>query len=96
MFRAEFLRSSTLEHHHFGDPCVVCSLYAIFTALSTASSETRKEPVAPSSLRIALSNLYPDSSFFQEVKNQSLVLQFKLFVFIKEPKLGRHMVDRLR
>lgn len=51
-----------------GDPCVVCSLYEIFTALSAASSEIRKEPVAPSSLRIALSNLYPDSNFFQEVE----------------------------
>uniref|UniRef100_A0A1J3E553 Inactive ubiquitin carboxyl-terminal hydrolase 54 n=1 Tax=Noccaea caerulescens TaxID=107243 RepID=A0A1J3E553_NOCCA len=68
LFRAEFLRSSTLEHHHVGDPCVVCSLYDIFTALSAASSETQKEPVAPSSLRIALSNLYPDSSFFQEAQ----------------------------
>ncbi|KFK34093.1 hypothetical protein AALP_AA5G101100 [Arabis alpina] len=68
MFRAEFLRRSTLEHHHVGDPCVVCSLYDIFTALSAASGETRKEPVAPSSLRIALSNLYPDSSFFQEAQ----------------------------
>ncbi|XP_024013843.1 uncharacterized protein LOC18021056 isoform X2 [Eutrema salsugineum] len=68
MFRAEFLRSSTLEHHHVGDPCVVCSLYEIFTALNAASSETQKEPVAPSSLRIALSKLYPDSSFFQEAQ----------------------------
>ncbi|EOA23393.1 hypothetical protein CARUB_v10016569mg [Capsella rubella] len=68
LFRTEFLQSSTLEHHHVGEPCVVCSLYEIFTALSAASSETRKEPVAPSSLRIALSNLYPDSSFFQEAQ----------------------------
>jgi hypothetical protein len=68
LFRAEFLRSSTREHHHVGDPCVVCSLYEIFTALSAASSEKQNEPVAPSSLRIALSNLYPDSSFFQEAQ----------------------------
>ncbi|XP_010503406.1 PREDICTED: uncharacterized protein LOC104780600 isoform X2 [Camelina sativa] len=68
LFRAEFLRRSTLEHHHVGDPCVVCSLYEVFTALSVASSESRKEPVTPSSLRIALSNLYPDSSFFQEAQ----------------------------
>ncbi|CAN8278161.1 unnamed protein product [Cochlearia groenlandica] len=68
LFREEFLQSSTLEHNHVGDPCVVCSLYEIFTALSIASSETRKEPVAPSSLRIALSNLYPESSFFQEAQ----------------------------
>ncbi|KAJ0241687.1 hypothetical protein HA466_0210770 [Hirschfeldia incana] len=68
MFRDEFLRSSTLEHHHVGDPCVVCSLYEVFTALSAASREIQKEPVAPSSLRVALSNLYPDSSFFQEAQ----------------------------
>ncbi|XP_010550646.1 PREDICTED: uncharacterized protein LOC104821450 [Tarenaya hassleriana] len=67
-FRAEFLRRSTLDHHHVGDPCVVCALYEIFTALSAATSETRKEPVAPTSLRIALSNLYPESSFFQEAQ----------------------------
>lgn len=69
MFRAEFLRSSMLDHHHVGDPCVVCSLYEVLTALSAASREIRKEPVTPSTLRIALSNLYPDSSFFQEVIN---------------------------
>ncbi|CAH8351983.1 unnamed protein product [Eruca vesicaria subsp. sativa] len=68
VFRAEFLRSSTLDHNHVGDPCVVCSLYEVLTALSAASREIRKEPVAPSTLRIALSNLYPDSSFFQEAQ----------------------------
>ncbi|XP_010546041.1 PREDICTED: uncharacterized protein LOC104818245 isoform X2 [Tarenaya hassleriana] len=67
-FRDEFLWRSTLEHHHVGDPCVVCSLYEIFTAFGAASTETRKQPVAPTSLRIALSNLYPDSSFFQEAQ----------------------------
>ncbi|CAH9144076.1 unnamed protein product [Cuscuta epithymum] len=65
-FRGEFLRSSP-EHNHVGDPCVTCSLYDIFTALSLASSsETQKDAIAPNSLRIALSNLYPDSNFFQE------------------------------
>ncbi|VFQ86618.1 unnamed protein product [Cuscuta campestris] len=63
-FRDEFLRLS--EHVHVGDPCVVCALYGIFTALSMASSETQRDVVAPTSLRIALSNLYPDSNFFQE------------------------------
>ncbi|KAJ8536431.1 hypothetical protein K7X08_034832 [Anisodus acutangulus] len=64
-FRAEFLRTSS-KHVHVGDPCVVCALYDIFTALSTASTETCCKTVAPTSLRIALSNLYPDSNFFQE------------------------------
>lgn len=50
-----------------GDPCVVCALYEIFSALSSASIDTRREVVAPTSLRVALSNLYPDSNFFQEV-----------------------------
>lgn len=55
------------EHVHVGDPCVVCALYEIFTALSMASADARREAVAPTSLRIALSNLCPDSNFFQEV-----------------------------
>ncbi|KAF5734157.1 Ubiquitin carboxyl-terminal hydrolase-related protein isoform 4 [Tripterygium wilfordii] len=67
-FRDEFLRRSAAEHVHVGDPCVVCALYDIFTALSTSSADIRREPVAPTSLRIALSNLYPDSNFFQEAQ----------------------------
>lgn len=71
-FRDEFLRKSS-EHVHVGDPCVVCALYDIFTALSTASTETRRKTVAPTSLRIALSNLYPYSNFFQEGDRKSVV-----------------------
>ncbi|XP_042497713.1 uncharacterized protein LOC122076477 isoform X2 [Macadamia integrifolia] len=67
-FRDEFLRGSTSVHVHVGDPCVVCALYDIFTALSMASSDMRREAVAPTCLRIALSNLYPDSNFFQEAQ----------------------------
>ncbi|XP_010256018.1 PREDICTED: uncharacterized protein LOC104596511 isoform X2 [Nelumbo nucifera] len=65
-FRYEFLKRSESVHVHVGDPCVVCALYDIFTALSMTSTDTRKEVVAPTCLRIALSNLYPDSNFFQE------------------------------
>ncbi|GMJ15122.1 hypothetical protein like AT3G47890 [Hibiscus trionum] len=67
-FRDEFLRRSASDHAHVGDPCVVCALYEIFTALNIASSDAQREPVAPTSLRIALSNLYPDSNFFQEAQ----------------------------
>lgn len=67
-FRDEFLRRSISDHVHVGDPCVVCALYDIFTALSTASAGTRAEAIAPTSLRIALSNLYPDSNFFQQAQ----------------------------
>ncbi|KAK8703160.1 hypothetical protein V6N13_021488 [Hibiscus sabdariffa] len=67
-FRDEFLRRSASAHAHVGDPCVVCALYEIFTALNIASGDARREPVAPTSLRIALSNLYPDSNFFQEAQ----------------------------
>ncbi|KAM7272212.1 hypothetical protein ACFE04_026875 [Oxalis oulophora] len=67
-FRDEFLRRSASEHVHVGDPCVVCALYEIFTALSFASKSTRREAVAPTPLRIALSNLYPDSNFFREAQ----------------------------
>ncbi|KAJ4960996.1 hypothetical protein NE237_020906 [Protea cynaroides] len=67
-FRDEFLRRSTSVHVHVGDPCVVCALYAIFSDLSMASIDMRREAVAPTCLRIALSNLYPDSNFFQEAQ----------------------------
>ncbi|XP_047966765.1 uncharacterized protein LOC125211110 isoform X1 [Salvia hispanica] len=65
-FRDEFMRRSVSEHVHVGDPCVVCALYEIFIALSTVCKDNQREPVAPTSLRVALSNLYPDSNFFQE------------------------------
>ncbi|XP_021866211.2 uncharacterized protein [Spinacia oleracea] len=65
-FRDEFLRRSPAEHIHVGDPCVVCALFDILTALSVASDGTKSEPVAATTLRIALSNLYPESNFFQE------------------------------
>ncbi|CAA0826632.1 Ubiquitin carboxyl-terminal hydrolase-related protein [Striga hermonthica] len=65
-FRDEFLQRSSSEHVHVGDPCVICALYDIFIALGMISKDNRREPVAPTSLRVALSNLYPDSNFFQE------------------------------
>ncbi|KAG6512868.1 hypothetical protein ZIOFF_031002 [Zingiber officinale] len=64
-FRDEFLKKSSV-HGHVGDPCVVCALYDIFTDLRNASEGGLSDAVAPTSLRIALSNLYPDSKFFQE------------------------------
>ncbi|CAI9787269.1 unnamed protein product [Fraxinus pennsylvanica] len=64
-FRDELLRTS-IGHIHAGDPCVTCALYDIFTSLSIASTDTRRESVAPRSLRVALSNWSPDSKFFQE------------------------------
>ncbi|XP_004508792.1 uncharacterized protein [Cicer arietinum] len=67
-FRVEFLGRSRSEHVHVGNPCVVCALYEIFTALDLASKDSRREAVAPTSLRIALSNLYPHSNFFQEAQ----------------------------
>uniref|UniRef100_A0A7N0VE16 USP domain-containing protein n=1 Tax=Kalanchoe fedtschenkoi TaxID=63787 RepID=A0A7N0VE16_KALFE len=67
-FRDEFLSRSSSEHVHIGDPCVVCALYDIFISLNMASMDSRREAVAPTSLRIALSNLYPDSNFFQEAQ----------------------------
>lgn len=66
-FREEFLRRSTSRHVHVGGPCVTCALFEIFNALNVASTDLRREAVAPTCLRIALSNLYPDSNFFQEV-----------------------------
>ncbi|XP_026665882.1 uncharacterized protein LOC103721233 isoform X2 [Phoenix dactylifera] len=66
-FRDEFLKTSSM-HVHVGNPCVVCALHDIFSALTKASEEGQREAVAPTSLRIALSNLYPDSKFFQEAQ----------------------------
>ncbi|XP_051136460.1 uncharacterized protein LOC127255119 [Andrographis paniculata] len=65
-FREEFLWRSSEVHVHVGDPCVICALRGIFVALSTSSKDSKGEAVAPTSLRVALSNLYPDSNFFQE------------------------------
>ncbi|KAL6566178.1 hypothetical protein OROGR_001793 [Orobanche gracilis] len=75
-FRDEFLRRSLSEHVHVGDPCVICALYDIFVSLGMVSKDNIREPVAPTSLRVALSNLYPDSNFFQEgqMNNASEVL----------------------
>ncbi|XP_042468478.1 uncharacterized protein LOC122051406 isoform X1 [Zingiber officinale] len=64
-FRDQFLKTSSV-HEHVGNPCVVCALYDIFTDLRKASEGGLSDAVAPTSLRIALSNLYPDSKFFQE------------------------------
>lgn len=65
---------------HVGSPCVICALYEIFNALSMASMGDLKEPVAPTSLRSALSNLYPDSNFFQEVLH-FLILFYDILPF---------------
>eukprot|EP01018_Ginkgo_biloba_P016270 Gb_39086 [translate_table: standard] len=67
-FREEFLGPSSSQHMHVGDPCVVCALHNIFVALSTTTLEMSKEAVAPTSLRIALSTLYPESNFFQQAQ----------------------------
>ena len=65
-FREQFLKMSS-AHVHVGNPCVVCALYDIFLDLRKAFDDGPNDAVAPTSLRIALSNLYPDSKFFQEV-----------------------------
>ncbi|XP_015879540.3 uncharacterized protein LOC107415685 isoform X1 [Ziziphus jujuba] len=67
-FRDEFLGRSTSEHVHVGDPCVVCALYEIFKALNVAAMDAPREAVDPTSLRTALSKLYPNSNFFQEAQ----------------------------
>ncbi|KAI3751964.1 hypothetical protein L2E82_23058 [Cichorium intybus] len=64
-FREEFLSTSTSAHVYIGDLCVICALHDTFKALNMASTDSKSQPVAPTSLRIALSNLYPHSSFFK-------------------------------
>lgn len=78
------MRRSVSEHVHVGDPCVVCALYEIFIALSTVCKDNQREPVAPTSLRVALSNLYPDSNFFQEVNvaTGSIFFFFPCFISV--------------
>eukprot|EP00897_Mesotaenium_endlicherianum_P007436 jgi/Mesen1/6720/ME000344S05998 len=70
-FREELLREGSGEHVHQGDPCVVCALRGIFVALSTPGGSRRechKEAVAPTALRLALSAMYSETEFFQQVK----------------------------
>ncbi|MCL7032655.1 hypothetical protein MKW94_021619 [Papaver nudicaule] len=73
-FREEFLGRKKSLDVRVGDPCAVCALYDIFMALSTASADMQTEAVAPISLRVALSNLYPDSDLFQVMNDASEVL----------------------
>lgn len=75
---------SSSEHVHVGDPCVICALYDIFIALSMATKNNRREAVAPTSLRVALSNLYPDSNFFQEVTPTTAMMWFWYNVYARE------------
>ncbi|CAI9787272.1 unnamed protein product [Fraxinus pennsylvanica] len=65
-FRDEFFRRSSSGHVCGGNPCVICALSDIFISLRTLSTYTRREAVAPTSLRVALSNRSPDIKFFQE------------------------------
>ncbi|XP_031488041.1 uncharacterized protein LOC116256043 isoform X2 [Nymphaea colorata] len=67
-FRDEFFMISKSVHMHVGEPCVICALYDIFNAMSTAATDMRRETISPACLRIALSNLYPESNFFQEAQ----------------------------
>ncbi|KAF7130792.1 hypothetical protein RHSIM_Rhsim10G0031400 [Rhododendron simsii] len=65
-FREAFVSRATPKHVHIGDPCVVCALKEIFTALSEASANKEKEAISPTSLRNALIKLNPDSNIFRE------------------------------
>lgn len=67
-FREELLADTSMQHMHIGNPCVVCALRDIFVGLKTAAHDhSSKDAVAPTALRVALSALYSDSDFFQEV-----------------------------
>ncbi|KAI8533841.1 hypothetical protein RHMOL_Rhmol10G0041300 [Rhododendron molle] len=65
-FREVFTSRATPEHVHIGDPCVVCALKEIFTALSEASANKEREAISPTSLRNALIKLNTDSNIFCE------------------------------
>ncbi|MCO5573202.1 hypothetical protein L7F22_026969 [Adiantum nelumboides] len=67
-FRQEILGISSMHHVHMGDPCVVCALRDIFVGLNSPVSEMSKDAIAPTTLRLALSNLYSQKDFFQEAQ----------------------------
>ncbi|CAL5366345.1 unnamed protein product [Camellia sinensis] len=52
-FRGKFLRRSTPAHAHIKDPCIVCELHGIFTALREAKEGD--DAVSPTTSRIAQS-----------------------------------------
>ncbi|XP_028051298.1 uncharacterized protein LOC114255965 isoform X1 [Camellia sinensis] len=75
-FRGKFLRRSTPAHAHIKDPCIVCELHGIFTALREA--EEGDDAVSPTTLRIAQSK-WQDGNF-QGVDNfDGLVIIFSPF-----------------
>lgn len=84
---------SSSEHVHVGDPCVICALYEIFAALSTPSVDSRREAVAPTCLRIALSNHCPNSNFFQEVNLEAYPVSI-LVVLISESVFSQLLIWR--
>ncbi|CAK9179751.1 unnamed protein product [Ilex paraguariensis] len=63
-FRDELLSLS--EHEDVGDPCVVCALRKLFETLSMANTDGQRKAVSPTSLRTALSILYPANVNFLE------------------------------
>ncbi|KAL7255775.1 hypothetical protein ACSBR1_009829 [Camellia fascicularis] len=75
-FRGKFLRRSTPAHAHIKDPCIVCELHGIFTALREAKEGD--DAVSPTTLRIAQSK-WQDGNF-QGVDNfDGLVIIFSPF-----------------
>ncbi|GMP29044.1 hypothetical protein CsSME_00004322 [Camellia sinensis var. sinensis] len=69
-FRGEFLSISKSVHVHIGDPCVVCAIYDIFTALREAANKGGAA-VSPSNLRIALSKLKYNGNFQEGQMNDA-------------------------
>ncbi|CAL5325147.1 unnamed protein product [Camellia sinensis] len=69
-FRGEFLSISKSVHAHIGDPCVVCAIYDIFTALREAANKGGAA-VSPTNLRIALSKLKYNGNFQEGQMNDA-------------------------
>ncbi|ESR33157.1 hypothetical protein CICLE_v100070361mg, partial [Citrus x clementina] len=68
-FREEFRKKRKTIHNHIGDPCIVCALYDMFAALSTACEDNRVEvPSAPPSLRVALTTYSYDKNICKQAK----------------------------
>lgn len=95
-FRDEFFRRSSSGHDCVGNPCVICALSDIFISLRTLSMYTRREAVAPTSLRVALSNRSSDIKFFQKVNSTTAAMDFfaNYFSTTRVSSFLRHQVFR--
>ncbi|CAL5324339.1 unnamed protein product [Camellia sinensis] len=91
-FRGKFLRRSTPAHAHIKDPCIVCELHGIFTALREA--EEGDDAVSPTTLRIAQSK-WQDDGQKNDASEAILDVLHWSFTFGFDTKITRKQLHRL-